>query len=66
MNMSELIKKSVEELAELAQRLREEARVVRMDVRTQTYTRVHEARVAKKDLARVLTAIGQKRTITRS
>ncbi|MFH1077862.1 MAG: 50S ribosomal protein L29 [Patescibacteria group bacterium] len=60
MNPKDLIQKQHDELERLAGELRADIRDFRFKVATRQYTKVRTLRNAKKDLARVLTALTQK------
>lgn len=62
MNPKELQQKTAAELRKLAQDFRAEIRDLRFKVATRQNAKVRNLRHAKKDLARVLTALRAKRT----
>lgn len=62
MKSNELAQKSREELTKMAADARAEIRDMRFKVATRQYTKVRSLRHAKRDLARVMTALNSTKT----
>ncbi len=60
--MTDIKKKSVEDLAKLLIEKKEEVRVFRFDVAGSVKKNVKSAMIAKKDIARILTEINARKT----
>lgn len=62
MKNNELVQKTHEELTKMAADARAEIRDMRFKVATRQFTKVRTVRNAKRDLARVMTALTSKKT----